>query len=132
VTSSSDAWHGEAFVILEREGRLAPALSQRMQGWAGLRNVLTHLYLEIDHQRVYAVLTEDLDSLEAFARQHCRASSTPRIEQAARVAQDGRLAPPVSRAAARAIPRRARGAHRPPPPAALARIRCMRSSPARS
>ena len=63
----------EAFQILEREGVLTSDLSHRMQGWAGLRNVLTHLYLEIDHERVYAVLTSELDALETYAAALSRA-----------------------------------------------------------
>lgn len=67
------ATYREAFLTLEREGVLAPALAQRMQGWAGLRNVLTHLDLEIDHERVYDVITQDLDSLESYAAALSRA-----------------------------------------------------------
>jgi uncharacterized protein YutE (UPF0331/DUF86 family) len=67
------ATYREAFQILEREGVLTAELSLRMQGWAGLRNVLTHLYLEVDHQRLYDVLAHELDSLEHFAAAIARA-----------------------------------------------------------
>ena len=39
----------EAFAILRAEGVLDGELAEQMQGWAGLRNVLTHLYLEVEH-----------------------------------------------------------------------------------
>jgi uncharacterized protein YutE (UPF0331/DUF86 family) len=64
----------EAFQILEREGVLSGDLSLRMQAWAGLRNVLTHLYLEVDHRRLYEVLVRDLASLEHFAAAIARAA----------------------------------------------------------
>ena len=64
----------EAFQILEREGVLTGDLCLRMQGWAGLRNVLTHLYLEVDHRRLYEVLVQDLASLEHFAAAIARAA----------------------------------------------------------
>jgi uncharacterized protein YutE (UPF0331/DUF86 family) len=37
-----------------------------MEGWAGLRNILTHLYLEVDHARLHHTLTTELDSLEQY------------------------------------------------------------------
>ena len=66
----------EAFQILEREGVLTPALCVRMQGWAGLRNVLAHLYMEVDHRRLFDVLVRDLDSLEDFAAAIARAAES--------------------------------------------------------
>jgi len=44
-----------------------------MRGWAGLRNVLTHLYLEVDHARLHEVLLHELGELEEFARAVARA-----------------------------------------------------------
>jgi uncharacterized protein YutE (UPF0331/DUF86 family) len=35
---------------------------------AKFRNVLVHLYLEVDLQRVYRYLQENLDDFETFAR----------------------------------------------------------------
>jgi uncharacterized protein YutE (UPF0331/DUF86 family) len=46
---------------------LAPDLAGEMESWAGLRNVLVHLYLGIDHERIWEILTSDLDQLESFA-----------------------------------------------------------------
>lgn len=59
----------EAFEILAREGALDDELAKIMAGWAGLRNILVHLYLEVDHSRLYEILQKDLDQLEAFAQQ---------------------------------------------------------------
>ena len=59
----------EAFEILAKEGTLDDELASLMTGWAGLRNILVHLYLEVDHERLYEILQQDLDQLETFARQ---------------------------------------------------------------
>jgi uncharacterized protein YutE (UPF0331/DUF86 family) len=38
-----------------------------MERWAGLRNVLAHLYLDVDHGRLHQILTSELGSLEEYA-----------------------------------------------------------------
>lgn len=58
----------EAFVILRREGVLSAEQAASMEGWVGLRNVLVHLYLAVDQERLYEILTTELDQLEEFAR----------------------------------------------------------------
>jgi uncharacterized protein YutE (UPF0331/DUF86 family) len=68
------ATYREAFEILRSEGVLDAELAEQMQGWAGLRNVLAHLYLEVDHARLYAILRDDLDQLERYARALARAT----------------------------------------------------------
>lgn len=57
----------EAFMTLEREGVVEHDLSEQMQQWAGLRNVLAHMYLDVDYAILFDILTRDLDQLEAFA-----------------------------------------------------------------
>lgn len=57
----------EAFEILHKQAVLSPELTARMQAWAGLRNVLVHLYLEVDHAVCFDILQSDLDDLVAFA-----------------------------------------------------------------
>lgn len=56
-----------AIEMLEEEGILDEDLSERLQRWMGFRNVLVHLYLEIDHSRVYDAIQGDLGDLGAFA-----------------------------------------------------------------
>jgi uncharacterized protein YutE (UPF0331/DUF86 family) len=53
--------------VLAEEGLLDPELSERLQEWMGLRNVLVHLYLEIDHGVTYETIEKDLGDLDAFA-----------------------------------------------------------------
>ncbi len=58
----------DSFVVLEQAGEIDTALSQRLQHWAGFRNVLVHDYLTFDHSIAYAAIRDDLSDLEAFGR----------------------------------------------------------------
>jgi uncharacterized protein YutE (UPF0331/DUF86 family) len=57
----------EAFSTLAEHGVLDPDLAEQMSAWAGLRNLLVHLYLEVDPKRLHSIITTELDRLEAFA-----------------------------------------------------------------
>lgn len=57
----------DAFAILSRHGVLDATLAQRLQAWAGLRNVLVHAYLAIDHGIAWDAITRDLPELRSFA-----------------------------------------------------------------
>ena len=57
----------ETFQILAENKVLSPELASRMEGWAGLRNILVHLYLQIDLEIVCDVLQHDLHELESCA-----------------------------------------------------------------
>ena len=39
-----------------------------MQGWVGLRNVLSHMYTVLDLDRVYEAMCEDKEILREFGR----------------------------------------------------------------
>jgi len=54
------------FRTLERAGIIDAALASRLEGWAGLRNVVAHMYATIDYARVHQALAE-LEDLERFA-----------------------------------------------------------------
>jgi uncharacterized protein YutE (UPF0331/DUF86 family) len=47
---------------------LDEALSKQMERWAGLRNVLVHLYLDVDHDILYDILQNDMGQVEAFVQ----------------------------------------------------------------
>lgn len=66
----------ESFAILREEGVLSDDLAANMEDWAGLRNVLVHLYLEVDHERIWEIVTADLNQLEAFAAAIAKAAQT--------------------------------------------------------
>ena len=61
------ASYRDAFEVLRAEGVIDAELTDRMQGWAGLRNVLTHVYLEVDHARLHEILRNELPQLSAYA-----------------------------------------------------------------
>lgn len=58
--------YGDTFVVLAREGLVDADLADRLRWAAGLRNVLVHGYVEVDHDTVWASLDE-LDDLRTFA-----------------------------------------------------------------
>ena len=62
----------DAIDLLQQEGLLDADLAGRLKRWMGLRNLLVHLYLEIDHGRIYDAISEDLDDLHAFASRMAR------------------------------------------------------------
>ena len=64
----------ETFQLLAKEGALPAELAAQMEEWAGLRNVLVHLYLEIDQGLVFAALSQELDQLESYAAAIARAA----------------------------------------------------------
>jgi len=56
------------FKTLADAGLIPDSLGGQLQLWAGFRNVLVHEYLGIDHGIVYDTLSNDLGTLEEFAR----------------------------------------------------------------
>lgn len=46
---------------------LSSSLAERLKRWMGFRNLLVHIYLEIDHGKSYDAIREDLGDLEEFA-----------------------------------------------------------------
>lgn len=57
----------DAFAILSQHGFLPTELGSRLQSWAGLRNILVHAYLDVDHGIVWDAISDDLDDLRALA-----------------------------------------------------------------
>lgn len=57
----------DAFRQLAVAGRVPKELAQRLEGWAGLRNVLAHHYATIDYGLVHDAMVRDLDDLEQLA-----------------------------------------------------------------
>lgn len=57
----------DAIAVLREEGILEAELAEAVEGWMGLRNVLVHLYLKIDHGRTYDAITTGIGDLERFA-----------------------------------------------------------------
>jgi uncharacterized protein YutE (UPF0331/DUF86 family) len=57
----------DAIEVLREEGLLDVSLAERLKRWMGFRNLLVHIYLEIDHGKSYDAIREDLGDLEEFA-----------------------------------------------------------------
>jgi uncharacterized protein YutE (UPF0331/DUF86 family) len=61
------ATYKEAIDALQGNGLIDEELAIRLKDWMGFRNVLVHLYLEIDHARTHRAIEQDLPDLERFA-----------------------------------------------------------------
>ena len=60
--------YGDAFRVLAEGGVLGPELAGRMVALAGARNLIVHLYAEVDDERLARAVREGgLDDLSAFA-----------------------------------------------------------------
>jgi uncharacterized protein YutE (UPF0331/DUF86 family) len=60
--------YAECFAILGEGDILPQTLSRNLQRMARFRNMLVHVYWEIDYEQVYVILQEYLDDLRAFVR----------------------------------------------------------------
>lgn len=54
------------FTILGEAGILSPELTKEMESFAGLRNILAHDYLRIDHGVTYEIIERDLHWIEEY------------------------------------------------------------------
>jgi uncharacterized protein YutE (UPF0331/DUF86 family) len=60
--------YADAFRSLAEAGVIRRDLAQRLEAMARFRNLLVHVYTEVDDRRVHAFLREDVADLRAFAR----------------------------------------------------------------
>jgi len=67
VHRAPDAY-AECFAILGQADILTPELTRRLQQMARFRNMLVHVYWDVDYERVYTILQDNLDDLRAFVR----------------------------------------------------------------
>ncbi|QSZ67874.1 DUF86 domain-containing protein [Methanofollis aquaemaris] len=76
------ASYRETFEILGENGILPEPLTRDLSALAGFRNVLVHIYWDLDLEQVYAILHQDLGALTAFRdaileHLHDRSSGNP-------------------------------------------------------
>ncbi|MCK9277735.1 MAG: DUF86 domain-containing protein [Methanoculleus sp.] len=57
----------ETFEILADDGILPESLAMDLSNLAGFRNVLVHVYWDLDLKQVYAILQHDLAALKTFS-----------------------------------------------------------------
>lgn len=61
----------DIFQILTEEGILEKDFSHKLQGWVGLRNVIVHIYAEINLSLLYKALMNEQDDLRKAAKILC-------------------------------------------------------------
>ena len=66
----------EAFDALARAGVVDAALARDLEDWAGLRNVLVHVYTTLDLDRIHAAIAET-EALRRFHEAMARAVAEP-------------------------------------------------------
>lgn len=57
----------ETFEVLAGEGIISDSLAEDLANLAGFRNVLVHIYWNLDLKQVYAILQHDLAILQKFS-----------------------------------------------------------------
>jgi uncharacterized protein YutE (UPF0331/DUF86 family) len=58
--------YADCFAVLGEAGFVAPDLAERLQRMAKFRNLLVHVYWNVDHRQVHKTMQEDLGDLRAF------------------------------------------------------------------
>jgi len=61
--------YADCFAVLTTLGVIEPDLADRLRRMARFRNLLVHLYWQVDDRRVYRALHKDLDDLGEYRRQ---------------------------------------------------------------
>jgi len=56
----------DTFKVLNEAGVIPDDLTQTMRAMAGLRNLLVHLYWEVDDEMIYEGIRSELDDFETF------------------------------------------------------------------
>lgn len=56
------------FAGLAKAGLISAELSDRLQQMARFRNLLVHVYWQVDYERVFDILENDLEDLRVFSR----------------------------------------------------------------
>lgn len=56
------------FAALGEAGLVPPELADRLQSMARVRNLLVHMYWEVDYGRVYDLLADGVEDLRSFSR----------------------------------------------------------------
>lgn len=60
---------GSIFELLGREKIISPKLAKKMIGAVGLRNIIVHVYKEMDYRLAYINLNDKLTDLRQFAKE---------------------------------------------------------------
>ena len=60
--------YGEIFRILQENDLINRDLTEKMIKMTGFRNVLAHAYGEVDFEKLYIVLTKDVEDIDGFVK----------------------------------------------------------------
>ena len=60
--------YSDCFALLSEKGLLPQELAHNLQQMARFRNMLVHIYWEVDYERVYEILQHHLGDLRQFTR----------------------------------------------------------------
>jgi uncharacterized protein YutE (UPF0331/DUF86 family) len=60
--------YADCFAVLGETGVVPQELSRRLQQMARFRNMLVHVYWDVDYGRIYTMLQENLDDLRVFVQ----------------------------------------------------------------
>ena len=60
--------YADCFAVLGETGVVPQELSRRLQQMARFRNMLVHVYWDVDYGRIYTMLQENLDDLRFFVQ----------------------------------------------------------------
>ena len=58
--------YADCFAVLLEMGVIEEGLAKNLQQMTRFRNLLVHVYGQVDNRLVYQVMQEDLDDLDAF------------------------------------------------------------------
>ena len=61
----------DTFQVLAEERVLDKEFSRKLQGWVGLRNIIVHMYADVNISLLYKALMEEQDDLRKAARILC-------------------------------------------------------------
>lgn len=75
--ASENGWrspksYADVFQVLGEEGVLSEPLAERMSELARLRNILVHMYLDVDMPRLHASLKTGVEDFSQFSREVIR------------------------------------------------------------
>ena len=69
--------YADCFSILSDLKVIEPNLTTRLRQMARFRNLVVHLYWQVDNRRVYEIIEDNLDDLDMFRQQVLDWASTP-------------------------------------------------------
>ena len=63
---SEPSTYRNVFRILNQNEIIDKELSEKMEQWAGLRNLIAHVYGDVDEQKIFNIIKTDLGDFEKF------------------------------------------------------------------